>query len=1455
MLQFSKYFKNDTVDTKQKISPIIVITDTNNNIEFVLSQNQDTIFDNDGNKLDIINCLDRISNIKSSNDYDSKKLKINRLRCTLYNYYDVNTKLTNYINTNIISKLVHVFYKSPTTNVINFDDDINDYDCAKVYIGEISRLKYDDKKISFTAEDRTQIKIGDKQVPYNTTDMVLTPEEQNSIFQNYGSDPLVMPMVFGCVDKTPLIPVAIDNQDRYCKFFIDTQPTFGNFKTAKMPSLLDVLPSGNTNFYIYSKEAEDYLILDHMSHTVNYQNQEKSHVKISNHEEVESYLFDDIGYGNWRTSTNWSFVGYQQRMPKSFFHGDVSFFRTYHTQLSELQILPNAQGEEFILNSQNRYVYYRDTDTIINDGYFDTGLKQINTNDGFETQFMGRYLLISFEKALGDILVQVRNTDSNEFIGNTFLACDWKMYTSNDGTVNPNNTAMNTLEPTMNKIGWFVYPIFQDKANAISSMPDSLDVDSNAHYISLRVEDGSNNATYRKDDSFRNTIMHWLLARNDDEESTFAPISTGIVESGTGNEIETFGPDPAPESENIIDNNNPYAKCPIKCDINEESFMTCNFYGTRGSAIIGQDRHPIWTPIQGKYYGDDTEIQEQQDIDKILIHESKLSFGNTSHENNTMTSGLQLSGMGLIHALQIEDIRTKKLFGSVKGRKNHTFTEQIDAESYQSYLSITDDISYEQALLLDPDAVNEDSEQLLNGFANAMLEIVDNVIPYEDSNGNVIIYTKEELGLIFEPSSYQEIVQAAIVNNMQGLHSSPFYNSYYMLTDLLMKSFLRVVNIIHNGDGHRDASAEFSGNVSSEIIQLINSNIEIKYNIDPLLQPTAYNHRCLFTEHFLKSFGKLIYRYIFNNENFGNWDYDFSFTYRTINMDNWENALSVYHVNLNNLAETDTAHGYTPDNLPPDVAVSGTPHLVNVNYIDPFNHSYAGNLTFSEIPMSEIDSFEEIFINLPTYLDHIIQNFDGNFDTSFDEIRNDTGTLVGYYTFHEGDAYQSLYASSAVFFTQLDLSGTHYLGEFRPTPYFSTLIESNLYSFDPIINEIITIYNSHLQGEALTLTTNGLIEKPTDIIMNILVNEMHFGKANNELVGMPDYSKFDIESIQESRQAHNNFKMSFSLNRKTSGKRLIEDICKESKSYPKFNMDGTFGFLTIKDSYTYEDIDVILDLDDIIKYNFDQTKREDIYTEVDAFFRFDNGFNRYEETKTMSINELLPEYELTAYENYNIIPEDVRKTINLKYHSDHNTVNNFLKYSLLNNCNVHNVINAELTLNYCNLQIGDILHIPLINNDFAFNIDYSIVSYVNSQPVYPLWIIMETDLGINSMKIKAVQLHYLGIDGNHGFVMPEQENYEIIGNMQQYNTYYEGLGLQVPNYNYNPNATTDNGIEIPYYDLNNDGIINVVDIISVVNHVLGTETLSISDQNKLKLNNDTINVVTIVEMINIILAN
>jgi hypothetical protein len=132
---------------------------------------------------------------------------------------------------------------------------------------------------------------------------------------------------------------------------------------------------------------------------------------------------------------------------------------------------------------------------------------------------------------------------------------------------------------------------------------------------------------------------------------------------------------------------------------------------------------------------------------------------------------------------------------------------------------------------------------------------------------------------------------------------------------------------------------------------------------------------------------------------------------------------------------------------------------------------------------------------------------------------------------------------------------------------------------------------------------------------------------------------------------------------------------------------------------------------------------------------------------------------------------------------------------------------------------------------------------------------MKTDLGVDSIKIEAVQLHYLGNDGNHGFVFPDETGIQILGNTKEYNSYYEQQGIQLKNFNYNKFANVDNGIEMPYYDVNNDGIINVVDIVAVVNHVLGTAYLTAGQLAKLRPTQDTVNVITIIEMINIVLGD
>ena len=172
----------------------------------------------------------------------------------------------------------------------------------------------------------------------------------------------------------------------------------------------------------------------------------------------------------------------------------------------------------------------------------------------------------------------------------------------------------------------------------------------------------------------------------------------------------------------------------------------------------------------------------------------------------------------------------------------------------------------------------------------------------------------------------------------------------------------------------------------------------------------------------------------------------------------------------------------------------------------------------------------------------------------------------------------------------------------------------------------------------------------------------------------------------------------------------------------------------------------------------------------------------------------------------------------------------------------------------------------MINNTKAFDIDYSVVDYLNGLPVYPLWIIMSTDLGMNDIKIKAVQLHYLGTtngiaDGNHQFQFPEEDSYQITGNMQESHsalTFTDGSPM--PNWNYNPFANVDSGFEIPYFDINGDGVINVTDIVAVINHILGTSELSQSQKDRLKYRSNgslkqdnIINVIDLVSMVNMIL--
>ena len=428
--------------------------------------------------------------------------------------------------------------------------------------------------------------------------------------------------------------------------------------------------------------------------------------------------------------------------------------------------------------------------------------------------------------------------------------------------------------------------------------------------------------------------------------------------------------------------------------------------------------------------------------------------------------------------------------------------------------------------------------------------------------------------------------------------------------------------------------------------------------------------------------------------------------------------------------------------------------------------------------------------------------------------------------------------------------------------------------------------------EPATTDTSGIVEKPSDIVMNILTTEMEYGKfipldnsgeiqaQSTSEIGMdilkPDYRYFDIPKIEESRFAHSNWQMGFCIDKKTNGKRLIEQILKESKSYPTFTSDGKFSLITIGDVYNDENIDKVINLNDILSYNFSQTKREDIATRVKAYYRYDNGQNKYLSYLEKDINDLLPNYRETATLAYSLEKTDSYKEINLRYHSQRDTVENFVDYTLMKDCNPHIVCDLKLTLNNIDVSIGDVIHIPLIKEENAFDIDYSKINYLHTQIIYPFWIIMKKDVSLNSIKIKAVQLHHLSstdlrmenysgeYGGGDGYIEP------IVGNTFQYNSIHRfhdpegGYGGSIPNWNWNPNATVHEGPEIPFFDTqrsNSPGIINVTDIVKTVNIILGTEAATNDDIELLTTYNyygmpgpSEIDVIVVVSIVNIVLG-
>lgn len=326
---------------------------------------------------------------------------------------------------------------------------------------------------------------------------------------------------------------------------------------------------------------------------------------------------------------------------------------------------------------------------------------------------------------------------------------------------------------------------------------------------------------------------------------------------------------------------------------------------------------------------------------------------------------------------------------------------------------------------------------------------------------------------------------------------------------------------------------------------------------------------------------------------------------------------------------------------------------------------------------------------------------------------------------------------------QLDIDGDineiNVLVETKPTKPFSKNFYAN-------VKGRIQTFDDHPDAAGITQYDDDLIENPIDIIYDLVRSELGHNAINEA-------------EYKEAKDAHLGWKFGFTVNKKINSKKLIEDIAKSTKCFPKFKNDGTFGFNSIKDSYTVSNIVGGVDTGDyntahlikeseVISYSFKKTKPEQIVSEVGIQYKKDYAQDSY--LKDV-FNYIGTQYGYTKFDSsgnevyYGIDdPEDAYLEFESDYIRNDDTAHKLREFLFEHNRNDHLIFNLKLPLQYINLEIGDLVKFrDLFNGVKAYGIDYRRIEQPNGQYYYPLFMVTATTKNLDSVSIECMQLHLL----------------------------------------------------------------------------------------------------------------
>jgi len=417
-------------------------------------------------------------------------------------------------------------------------------------------------------------------------------------------------------------------------------------------------------------------------------------------------------------------------------------------------------------------------------------------------------------------------------------------------------------------------------------------------------------------------------------------------------------------------------------------------------------------------------------------------------------------------------------------------------------------------------------------------------------------------------------------------------------------------------------------------------------------------------------------------------------------------------------------------------------------------------------------------------------------------------------------------------------------------------------------------------------STKKLIENPADIMYHFVEKEL--GQSN-------------ITNRDSWREARNNtdLDLAFSVKEKINSKELFSKISTNCNIIPRFRQNGEFAFTSIKKEYDSSDLTIASD--DIVSFELGYTPTSDIYTLVNVKYKKD-----YEEDEFTKETGYCDGYDFFGnieggydYGYYGLERDENILEFESDFIRDAISAQSLRDFLYMYHCNHHAIAKVTLPLKYSNLELGDIVQFDkIVNNIKSLGEDYTIENTRNGQTIYPYFMITSVVKSPKQVKIEATQLHKLvrsftpgigslsrtselGTDDTstldisdynilydivldeeseqNKYITSEQKRVsDITGNgsisLNDLNALGQFLGLEniIDSQEYTDGTVQDPTILLG--DANNDGVINVVDVVQIVGLIFGGN-ITEEDIENLDINGDgQVNVVDIVQLVNQILG-